>query len=71
MPRMCSSVVMPMKPPVTDQPLPVNLDGEIATTTPTEFTIQRNAVHVVVPQSSSSSLFDGPGAGAPPEGVVS
>ncbi|NUU32655.1 lipid kinase [Arthrobacter sp. C9C5] len=57
---------------VTDQPLPVNLDGEIATTTPTDFTVQRNAVHVVVPQSSTSASFDGPGAtnlpaeGAPP-----
>ena len=49
---------------VTDQPLPVNLDGEIATITPTDFTVQRNAVHVVVPQSSTSALFDGPGAGA-------
>jgi len=29
---------------VTEQPLPVNLDGEIATTTPADFTIQRNAV---------------------------
>ncbi|WP_066286644.1 lipid kinase [Arthrobacter sp. B6] len=47
---------------VTEQPLPVNLDGEIATTTPTDFTVQRNAVHVVVPQSSTSALFDGPGA---------
>jgi YegS/Rv2252/BmrU family lipid kinase len=55
---------------VTDQPLPVNLDGEIATTTPTDFTVQRNAVHVVVPQSSTSALFDGPGATAPPEGIV-
>lgn len=56
---------------VTDQPLPVNLDGEIATSTPADFTIQRNAVHVVVPQSSTSALFDGPGTAAPPEGVVS
>jgi YegS/Rv2252/BmrU family lipid kinase len=47
---------------VTEPPLPVNLDGEIATATPTDFTIQRNAVHVVVPQSSTSALFDGPGA---------
>lgn len=47
---------------VTEQPLPVNLDGEIATTTTTDFTVQRNAVHVVVPQSSTSALFDGPGA---------
>ncbi|XAS64813.1 hypothetical protein ACOM2C_16875 [Pseudarthrobacter sp. So.54] len=55
----------------TEPPLLANLYGEIATTTSADFTIQRNAVHVVVPQSSSSSLFDGPGAGAPPEGVVS
>ncbi|KRE78242.1 lipid kinase [Arthrobacter sp. Soil763] len=47
---------------VTDQPLPVNLDGEIATTTPTDFTVQRNAVHVVVPQGSTTAMFDGPGA---------
>ena len=47
---------------VTDHPLPVNLDGEIATTTPADFTIQRNAVHVVVPQGSTSAVFDGPGA---------
>lgn len=47
---------------VTEKPLPVNLDGEIATTTTTDFTVQRNAVHVVVPQSSTSALFDGPGA---------
>ena len=47
---------------VTEHPMPVNLDGEIATTTPTDFTVQRNAVHVVVPQSSTSAMFDGPGA---------
>ncbi len=51
---------------VTEPPLSVNLDGEIAAVTPTDFTIQRNAVHVVVPQSSNSALFDGPGgAGGP------
>ena len=49
---------------ITEPPLPVNLDGEIATATPTDFTVERNAVHVVVPQSSTSALFDGPGAGA-------
>ncbi|WP_426225056.1 lipid kinase [Pseudarthrobacter sp. DSP2-3-2b1] len=46
---------------VTEPPLSVNLDGEIATVTPTDFTIQRNAVHVLVPQGSTSALFDGPG----------
>lgn len=48
---------------VTDQPMPVNLDGEIATTTPTDFTVERNAVHVIVPQSSTGALYDGPGSG--------
>jgi diacylglycerol kinase (ATP) len=51
---------------VTDQPLPVNLDGQIATTTAADFTIQRNAVHVVVPQSSTSAMFDGPDAANSP-----
>jgi diacylglycerol kinase (ATP) len=46
---------------VTEPQMPVNLDGEIATITPTDFTIERNAVHVVVPQSSTSALYDGPG----------
>lgn len=44
---------------VTEQPLPVNLDGEIATATSADFTVQRNAVHVVVPQGSSSAMLDG------------
>jgi diacylglycerol kinase family enzyme len=29
--------------------LPVNLDGEIATASPVEFRVQRNAIEVVVP----------------------
>ncbi|MFI2565617.1 lipid kinase [Paenarthrobacter sp. NPDC018779] len=45
---------------VTEPPLSVNLDGEIATETPTDFSVQRNAVHVVVPQGSTSATFDGP-----------
>lgn len=44
---------------VTEPPMPVNLDGEIATATPAEFTIDRNAVHVVVPQESSAAVLDG------------
>ncbi len=44
---------------VTEPPMPVNLDGEIVTATPTDFTIERNVVHVVVPQDSSSARFDG------------
>ncbi|WP_306909242.1 lipid kinase [Arthrobacter sp. B3I9] len=50
----------------TEPPLSVNLDGEIATITPTDFAIQRNAVHVVVPQSSNSASFDGPGVASGP-----
>ncbi len=50
---------------VTEPPMPVNLDGEIAAVTPADFTIQRNAVHVVVPQASTGAMFDGPSA--PPE----
>ncbi|MFK0003877.1 lipid kinase [Paenarthrobacter sp. NPDC090522] len=45
---------------VTEPALSVNLDGEIATETPTDFSVQRNAVHVVVPQASTSATFDGP-----------
>jgi YegS/Rv2252/BmrU family lipid kinase len=44
---------------VTEPLLSVNLDGEIATTTPTDFAIERNAVHVVVPRSSRSASLDG------------
>ena len=48
---------------VTEPPLPMNLDGrDRHTTTSTDFTIQRSAVHVVVSQNSTSALFDGPGA---------
>ncbi|MCX8455783.1 lipid kinase [Paenarthrobacter ureafaciens] len=45
---------------VTHPSMPVNLDGEIATETSTDFTVQRNAVHVVVPQGSASATFEGP-----------
>jgi len=44
---------------VTDPVLPVNLDGEIAAQTPSLFEIERNAVHVLVPQGSSSAVLDG------------
>ena len=44
---------------VTEPSLPVNLDGEIATETPALFEIERNAVHVVVPESSTSASLDG------------
>ncbi|MFV0459095.1 MAG: lipid kinase [Actinomycetales bacterium] len=37
---------------------PVNLDGEIVSSTPTLFEVQRNAVHVVVPQHSTAARYD-------------
>ncbi|MEI5674070.1 MULTISPECIES: lipid kinase [unclassified Nocardioides] len=52
---------------VTDPPLPVNLDGEIAATTPATFTVERNAVHVVVPLGSEAARLDGPRAHEPTE----
>ncbi|HEV2796692.1 MAG TPA: lipid kinase [Nocardioides sp.] len=43
---------------VTDEPLPVNLDGEIAATTPALFEVDRNALHVVVPADSRAARMD-------------
>jgi YegS/Rv2252/BmrU family lipid kinase len=48
---------------VTEPRLPVNLDGEISAMTPSVFEIQRNAVHVVVPQQATSAALDGRRAG--------
>jgi len=50
---------------VTDPPLPVNLDGEVAATTPATFTVDRNAVHVVVPRASDAARLDGHGPRGP------
>ena len=47
---------------VTEPSLPVNLDGEIVTNTPSVFEIERNAVNVVVPQHATSAAIDGPRA---------
>lgn len=44
---------------VTEPPMPVNLDGEIATVTPADFTVDRNAVHIVVPRHSTAASLDG------------
>lgn len=44
---------------VTDEPLAVNLDGEIAATTPATFEVDRNALHVVVPAASRAARMDG------------
>jgi YegS/Rv2252/BmrU family lipid kinase len=48
---------------VTEPRLPVNLDGEISAMTPSQFEIQRNAVHVVVPRTATSATLDGRRAG--------
>jgi diacylglycerol kinase (ATP) len=45
---------------VTEPGLPVNLDGEIAATTPATFEVERNAVRVVVPTDSRAARLDDP-----------
>ncbi|HET6652921.1 MAG TPA: lipid kinase [Nocardioides sp.] len=44
---------------VTDEPLPVNLDGEVETATPSLIEVARNALHVVVPRDSRAATLDG------------
>ncbi len=44
---------------VTEPPQHVNLDGEIAATTPSLVEIERNALHVVVPTRAESASLDG------------
>lgn len=44
---------------VTDEVLPINLDGEIAASTPATFAVDRNALHVVVPTHSRAARMDG------------
>ncbi|WP_225755181.1 lipid kinase [Actinotalea sp. Marseille-Q4924] len=44
---------------VTEPALRINMDGEITGQTPTTFEVQRNAVHVVVPQHATGARFDG------------
>jgi YegS/Rv2252/BmrU family lipid kinase len=43
---------------VTDEPLDVNLDGELAAMTPATFEVDRNALHVVVPRHSRAARLD-------------
>ena len=44
---------------VTEEALPVNLDGEIAATTTATFEVDRNALHVLVPATSRAARMDG------------
>lgn len=43
----------------TEPALPVNLDGEVAATSPGTFTVDRNALLVVVPKGSTAAVLDG------------
>lgn len=43
----------------TDTALPVNLDGELGLSTPADFTVERNALHVMVPTTSLAARLDG------------
>jgi YegS/Rv2252/BmrU family lipid kinase len=43
---------------LTDEPLEINLDGEVAATTPATFEVDRNALHVVVPAHSRAARMD-------------
>ncbi|WP_336922519.1 lipid kinase [Aquipuribacter sp. SD81] len=44
---------------VTDPGTPLNLDGEVVGGTPALFEVDRNAVHVLVPRSSTAATYDG------------
>lgn len=46
----------------TEPHLPVNVDGELVAQTPQEFSVARNALHVMVPPASTSSRYEGPAA---------
>ncbi len=46
----------------TDEPVEVNLDGEVAATTPATFEVDRNALHVVVPAHSRAARMDDTGS---------
>jgi diacylglycerol kinase (ATP) len=44
---------------LTDHPVLVNADGELSATTPATFAVQRNAVHLIVPRTSTAAVWDG------------
>ncbi|MEO5851587.1 MAG: hypothetical protein ABIQ15_03660 [Nocardioides sp.] len=45
----------------TSEPLPVNLDGELAALAPATFEVERNVLHVVVAATRASDRWDGRG----------
>jgi diacylglycerol kinase family enzyme len=44
---------------VTDAPRALNLDGEVAAATPVDLSVDRNALHVLVPRGSRAATRDG------------
>jgi hypothetical protein len=38
----------------------INVDGEVVATTPAEFVVERNALHVVAPLGSHAATMDDP-----------
>lgn len=42
----------------TDPDLPVNVDGELIAHTPEEFSVASNALHVIVPETSTAARYD-------------
>jgi diacylglycerol kinase (ATP) len=42
----------------TDAPRPLNLDGELALSTPVELSVDRNALHVVIPRTGRAAVRD-------------
>ena len=42
----------------TDPALQVNVDGELVAKTPEEFSVAENALHVIVPETSTAARYD-------------
>jgi len=42
----------------TEPDLPVNIDGEVVTMTPQDFSVAQNALKVLVPQASTAARQD-------------
>ena len=47
----------------TEPSLPVNVDGEMVAHTPQEFSVARNALHVMIPPESTAARYDAPETG--------
>lgn len=43
----------------TEPELPVNVDGELVARTPEEFSVAGNALHVIVPETSTAARYEG------------